>query len=239
MRPWIDRLVGRPLVFLGTTRQYSRSNWKLYLENVKDPYHASLLHLFHTTFNIFRATMIGRSITDRRHGLHNIVTATRDLGATPEAYRAQNIRTYDESVQLADPTLLDMRLEFDEAITNHIQAIFPSLVLQQIHNTLACRQILPKGPGEFELVFHFFGYADDDAELRRMRLRQANLVGPAGYISMEDTEATELVQRAIVRDRDQHSVIEMARETAEREDTLISETMVRKYWQGYRKLMGY
>lgn len=239
MRPWIDRLMGRPLAFLGTTRQYSRSNWKLYLENVKDPYHASLLHLFHTTFNIFRATMAGRSITDRRHGLHNIVTATRDIGASPETYRDQNIRTYDESVKLADPTLLDMRLEFDEPITNHIQALFPSLVLQQIHNTLACRQILPKGPGEFELVFHFFGYTDDDAELRLMRLRQANLVGPAGYISMEDTEATELVQRAIVRDRGQHSVMAMARETADREDTLISETMVRKYWQGYRKLMGY
>ena len=76
-------------------------------------------------------------------------------------------------------------------------------------------------------------------EYMASRLLQANLVGPAGYISMEDTEATELVQRAIVRDADQHSVIEMSSETPEREDTLISETMVRKYWQGYRRLMGY
>ena len=29
-----------------------------------------------------------------------------------------------------------------------------------------------------------------------MRVLQANLIGPAGYISMEDTEATELVHRA-------------------------------------------
>jgi anthranilate 1,2-dioxygenase large subunit len=239
MRPWIERLTQKPLVYLGCTRQFSNSNWKLYLENVKDPFHASLLHLFHTTFNIFRANMRGRSITDRRHGLHNIVTATRDTGEDADAYRAQNIRTYDDSVALADPTILDMRVEFGEPITNHIQAIFPSVVLQQIHNTLAFRQILPKGPTQFELVFHFFGYEDDDAELRAMRVLQANLVGPAGYISMEDTEATELVQRAIVRDRDKFSILEMAKDMPEREDTTISETMVRKYWQGYRTLMGY
>jgi anthranilate 1,2-dioxygenase large subunit len=239
MRPWIDRLTQKPLVYLGCTRQFSNSNWKLYLENVKDPFHASLLHLFHTTFNIFRANMRGRSITDRRHGLHNIVTSTRDTGESADAYRSENIRTYDDSVTLADPSILDMRVEFGEPITNHIQAIFPSLIVQQIHNTLALRQILPKSPTQFELVFHFFGYEDDDPELRAMRVLQANLVGPAGYISMEDTEATELVQRAIVRDRDKCSILDMGRETPEREDTLISETMVRKYWQGYRKLMGY
>ena len=62
--------------------------------------------------------------------------------------------------------------------------------------------MLPKGPDHFELVFHFFGYEDDTPELRKLRIKQANLVGPAGYISMEDTEATELVQRGTVRDGD-------------------------------------
>jgi anthranilate 1,2-dioxygenase large subunit len=58
MRPWMDRLLAdRELVYLGCTRQYSHSNWKLYFENVKDLYHASLLHLFHTTFNIMRVSM--------------------------------------------------------------------------------------------------------------------------------------------------------------------------------------
>lgn len=43
-------------------------------------------------------------------------------------------------------------------------------------------------------MFHFFGYADDSPELRALRIKQANLFGPAGYILMEDTEATELVR---------------------------------------------
>jgi hypothetical protein len=49
MRPYVDRIFCKKIVYLGCTRQYAYSNWKLYMENVKDPYHASLLHLFHTT----------------------------------------------------------------------------------------------------------------------------------------------------------------------------------------------
>src|SRR3546814_7844861 len=52
MIPYIDRIFCKPIVFLGTSRQTSRSNWKIYTENVKDPYHASLLH----TFQIGRAS---------------------------------------------------------------------------------------------------------------------------------------------------------------------------------------
>ena len=115
-----------------------------------------------------------------------------------------------------------------------------STVIQQIHNTLAVRQVLPKRADEFELVFHFFGYADDDAELRRLRLRQANLVGPAGYISMEDTEATELVQRAVASCApDDGSYIAMGDEARDGATSLVTEHMIRAFWRGYRELMGW
>jgi anthranilate 1,2-dioxygenase large subunit len=240
MTPWIDRLLaGRELVYLGCTRQHSRSNWKLYFENVKDPYHASLLHLFHTTFNIMRATMSTRAISDERTGLHSVLTTTRERGADDaSAYTAEKLRTYNAEVRLRDPEVLRMREEFDEPITNHIQTIFPSLVLQQIHNTLACRQLLPKGPDSFELVFHYFGYADDDQELRDMRVLQANLVGPAGYISMEDTEATELVHRAARVSPGRSSTMLMGRDAPEdSKASSISEQMLRAFWSGYRDLM--
>ncbi len=241
MRPWIDRLFHKPIEYLGCTRQFSKSNWKLYLENVKDPYHASLLHLFHTTFNIFRVGMKARSIPDATHGLHSIITATKieEAGDTAAAYAAQNIRSMDDGFALEDPELLGQIKEFDELTTNHIQPIFPQLVIQQIHNTLVARQLLPKGPGNFELVFHFFGYADDTPEMRELRLLQANLVGPAGYISMEDTEATELVQRGTARDADALSVLDMARDAPEQQETLITENLIRRFWLGYQKLMGY
>ncbi|BEV06819.1 anthranilate 1,2-dioxygenase large subunit AndAc [Methylophilus sp. DW102] len=239
MRPWIDRIFHKPIEYLGCTRQYSKSNWKLYLENVKDPYHASLLHLFHTTFNIFRVGMKARSIPDATHGLHSIITATKNEVQTAEAYKAQAIRSFDEGFQLKDDSLLGQIQEYEELTTNHIQPIFPQLVVQQIHNTLVARQLLAKGPHNFELIFHFFGYVDDTPELRAMRLKQANLVGPAGYISMEDTEATELVQRGTVRDGDACSVIEMSKDQPDQQDTLITESLIRRFWVGYQQLMGF
>jgi len=241
MLPWFDRIFHKPLEYLGCTRQYARSNWKLYYENVKDPYHASLLHLFHTTFNIYRSNMRGRTIVDARHGLHSIITTTPgDDGATAAAYRDAGITTFRDTVKLEDPRLLQTRREFEEATSNHIQTLFPSTVIQQIHNTLAVRQVLPKKPDEFELVFHFFGYADDDAELRALRLRQANLAGPAGYISMEDTEATELVQRGVVSSpAGDASWLGMGDAGRDGDASLVTEHMIRSFWRGYRQLMGW
>ncbi len=112
-------------------------------------------------------------------------------------------------------------------------------MIQQIHNTLVARQLLPKGPNAFELVFHFFGYEDDDADMRKLRIKQANLVGPAGYISMEDTEATELVQQGVARDANVTSVIDMAQDAPTQSDTLITEKLIRRFWAGYQKLMAF
>lgn len=238
MLSYIDRIARRPFVYLGCTRQYSNSNWKLYLENVKDPYHASLLHMFHTTFNIFRVGMKARCVTDGKEGLHSIILAIKeDQEAAGEDYKAQNIRSYDEGFTLEDDSILGLIPEFEVLATNHIQPIFPQLVLQQIHNTLVARQLLPKGPNNFELIFHFFGYDDDTEEMRALRIKQANLVGPAGYISMEDTEATELVQAGIVRDGAATSVIEMAKSANDQENTLISESLIRSFWRAYEKMM--
>jgi anthranilate 1,2-dioxygenase large subunit len=239
MGGYIDRIFHKPVEYLGCTRQFSNSNWKLYLENVKDPYHASLLHLFHTTFNIFRVGMKAHCVTDERDGLHSIIMAikTQQPTETSTAYTEQKIRSFDSGFVLEDESILALIPEYDVLATNHIQPIFPQLVIQQIHNTLVARQLLPKGPDHFELVFHFFGYEDDTPEMRKLRIKQANLVGPAGYISMEDTEATELVQQGVVRDGGLTSVIDMARDAPEQSDTLITENLIRSFWRGYMRLM--
>ena len=66
------------------------------------------------------------------------------------------------------------------------------------------------------------------------------MVGPAGYISMEDTEATELVQHGITGDGDTSlSVLEMSRAAPDQRNTLISESLVRSFWVGYQKIMGF
>src|ERR1700741_5049365 len=55
MLGYFDRVLdGRALRVLGYMRQRIGANWKLMFENIKDPYHASLLHVFLVTFGLFR-----------------------------------------------------------------------------------------------------------------------------------------------------------------------------------------
>jgi anthranilate 1,2-dioxygenase large subunit len=56
---------------------------------------------------------------------------------------------------------------------------------------------------------------------------------------MEDTEATELVQRGTARDGDLSSVIEMSRHAPNEQGTLISESLIRRFWVGYQRMMGF
>jgi anthranilate 1,2-dioxygenase large subunit len=234
MTPWIDRLFAKPVRILGYSRQFVNANWKLYAENTRDPYHASLLHLFHTTFGMYRSSQDG-GITLDRHGRHDMLRAMRRAEKDElAAFDGSGLRAYAGQYKLADPSLLAGRKEHEGI---HIHSLFPGLVIQQIQNTLATRQLLPKAPDKFELVVTHFGYEDDDEEMTAIRLKQANLIGPAGYVSMEDGYAAEIVQQAIVRDAQASSVLEAGGGTIEDQENLVNETAIRGFWRYYRELL--
>jgi len=67
----LHRLFDRKVKVLGYSRQRIQANWKLYAENTRDNYHASLLHEFLVTFRLDRATQVGGVTMDARHR-HNI-----------------------------------------------------------------------------------------------------------------------------------------------------------------------
>ena len=234
----LKRIFNRPVEVLGHHRQFVPSNWKFYAENTKDPYHASLLHLFHMTFGLYRSSQEGGvRITNKWHTVLFSKAGTDSDDALNETEDAK-LRTYDSGYRLADMSLLAGRREFDDNVTLVIISLMPTLVIQQIQNTLAVRQILPKSESEFELVWTYFGYTDDDEELRNIRLKQANLIGPAGLISMEDGESSVICQQAVVRDQNEVSCIEMGGRNIEDHDHLVTETTIRAFWDQYRNLMG-
>jgi anthranilate 1,2-dioxygenase large subunit len=238
IRPEIDRIFDRPVVVLGHWRQAVPANWKLYLENVKDPYHASLLHLYHTTFGIYRATMSGRVIMDDTCG-HSVLR-TADIGENPTEMRAlyKDVDTYRPGYKLKDPSLFDVKPDYDDRVTNMIMTVFPNLMLGQVAGTFQTRHVRPKGVDAFELYWTYLGFASDDAAAREGRLRQANFVGPAGYISLEDGEAGRLVQRGTHGLDDRASVVEMGGNGAiADQDTLATEVAVRGFWKRYHALM--
>jgi phenylpropionate dioxygenase-like ring-hydroxylating dioxygenase large terminal subunit len=234
----VRRVLHKPVRVMGRFVQALPNNWKLYVENVKDTYHASLLHTFFGTFRITRLTQGGGVLVSPDGGHHTSTTIARADDAQSTAYREQGIRSEKERYRLADPSLLDAVDEFGDSIQLQILTVFPGFVLQQIHNCLAVRQVLPKGPDAMELSWTYIGFADDTPEMRRRRLKQSNLVGPAGYVSMEDGCVGGFVQRGVAAASEQLSVVNMGGEGAESQDTRATEASVRGFWKAYRRYMG-
>ena len=229
---------GKPKI-LGTTSQILHNNWKLYFENVKDTYHASLLHTFFTTFRVSRLTNTGGvAIADSgaHHFSYTYGGKGEDRAASDAAYAG--IQSLHRDYRLQDPRFLDSVDEIGDGITLQILSVFPNFVLQQIHNAIALRLVLPKGPDKTELQWTYIGFADDDAAMTERRLQQANLVGPAGYVSMEDGAVGGFIQRAIAGGEDECSVIEMGGFEHASQETRTTEASVRGFWQAYRQMMG-
>ena len=236
----IKRVLNRPIRVMGRFVQPLPNNWKLYVENVKDTYHASLLHTFLTTFRISRLTQGGGVLVSPDGGNHSSYTIGVSEGTNVGAYQAQQIRTDQVGkFDLADPSVLDSVEEFGDQIQLQILSVFPGFILQQIHNCLAVRQVVPRGVDKMDLVWTYFGFQDDTPEMNRRRLKQQNLVGPAGFISMEDGCVGGFVQRGTLAASDHVSVIQMGGSTAESQETRATEASVRGFWKAYRRHMGY
>ena len=238
----IERVLGgRTPVVLGRFTQMLPNNWKLYVENVKDSYHASILHLFFTTFELNKLNMRGGIIVSPGGGHHVSYSAIDRSGSDPSAenggYADQKIRS-ESGYRLADPSLLDGFDECGDDTTLQILSTFPAFVLQQIQNSVAVRQILPRGPGRTELNWTLLGFEEDTPEQRRVRLKQANLVGSAGYISMEDGCVGGFVQRGVAGAADQTAVLRMGGDSAESSESRVTEASVRGFWQAYLAAMG-
>jgi anthranilate 1,2-dioxygenase large subunit len=235
----LHRLFGRPLAVLGYNRQRIRGNWKLYAENTRDNYHASLLHEFLVTFGLDRSTQKGGVTMDGRHR-HNITWAEADSDSeefAQAAYAEAQVRS--NHLRLEAPDLVAFRCERDDNLNLAVTSVFPGAVFVQISNSLAIRQIRPRGVDEVEIFQTMLGYADDPPEMTRHRLHQANLVGPAGFVSMEDGEAIEIAHRATRPDPERTSVIELggAGVISDR-DYRVTDVPLRGFWSYWAELLG-
>ncbi|TMH72692.1 MAG: 3-phenylpropionate dioxygenase [Betaproteobacteria bacterium] len=235
----IKRFLSRPIRILGYSRQRIAGNWKLYAENLRDTYHASLLHEFFVTYGVDRATQKGGVKMDSRHR-HNMnhAYAASDSQEDAKAAYADTAARLDR-MQLRDRKLLEFKNEFPDGMNLAAPTFFPNGLLIQINNTIGARQIRPKGVDAHEVFQTLFAYADDDEAMVRHRLISANLVGPAGFVSMEDGEAIEVIQRATASAGDSSAVVEMGGRGALRDLAhRVTETPIRGFWSYWAELMG-
>jgi salicylate 5-hydroxylase large subunit len=236
MLGYFDRVfTGRPLAVLGAMRQRIPSNWKLMFENIKDPYHASLLHVFLVTFGLFRLDQKSAVEMDAT-GRHAVLVSRKGEQATNDATR--EMRSFKADFKLNDPRLLDPVREFAGDATVVMQTLWPNLIVQQQSNTLAMRQLVTRGPQQFDLVWTFFGYADDTTEMRQRRLRQANLMGPSGYVSIDDSEVMMASQAGIAPYPEAEGLFEMGGRGTANEAHMVTEGAIRGFYNYYRDVMG-
>lgn len=233
---WFDRVFdGRKLTLLGYSRQAIPANWKLMFENIKDPYHASLLHVFLVTFGLFRADNPSRVEMDET-GRHGVLVSRK--GEQRKTDDLADMSKFREDLKLKDPRLLDPVREYPGDATVVMQTLWPNIIIQQQSNTLATRQLVTRGPEEFELAWTFFGYEDDDPAMQKRRLRQANLMGPAGFVSIDDSEVMEFSQHGISPYPEAAGVLEMGGRDRDDADHIVTESPIRAFYDYYRQVMG-
>jgi len=236
MLTYFDRVFdGRELRVLGYSRQIINSNWKLIFENLKDPYHATTLHVFFVTFNLVRADQRSAVVIDKT-GRHACLIHTKGEAIASSA--AVETKSFIADLKLQGSQMLDSVHEFPGHVTAVIQTLYPNVIVQQQLNSLATRQIVTRGPEAFEFIWTFFGYADDTPEMTTRRLLQANLMGPAGYVSIDDSEVMQCLQNGIQAYNNDDAVVEMGGHGCQSENHILTEAAIRAFYKYYRDIMG-
>ena len=164
-----ERVASREFRVLGYYSQWLSSNWKLYCENATDPYHATILHAWATKLKLNRFTMEGAIEMGHegwvREGWHQLSWSKMATDKGGEVYDRSEFRSGTDSFDafgLHDTSIIEQWDEYGDGITTFIQTVFPNFVFQQIHNTLATRVLVPRGPEGSELIWTILGFADDD-----------------------------------------------------------------------------
>ena len=229
---------GTEFKLLGVHRNILPSNWKLYQENLKDPYHATLLHTYLTTFGLFVSSNESKIPTDEC-GRHGGLLSRRPDGRPDVSKEEQaNMQAFKETMKLNDPRVLTYFPETDSKWSGSVLTIFPTLTALRQTNILNTRLLVPRGPNEFMMLWTVFGRADDDDEMTRHRLRQNNIFGPAGFLGIEDNEALRFLQEGLGTAIPREGLALLGKD-GESDDTIITERAIRGMYRYYRDVMEF
>ncbi len=148
------------------------------------------------------------------------------------------MRKYEEGYSLEDDRAIRFQPEFDSEWTVTMQTIWPNLIVQRELNTLGIRQIVPKGPNAFDMYWVMFGFTCDTPALTELRLCQANLMGPAGYLGAEDNEAIAFVQDGVRHSVSDRGYVQLEPGVEGTSSNIVSEAAIRGMYRHYAETMG-
>ncbi|WP_377160658.1 aromatic ring-hydroxylating oxygenase subunit alpha [Pseudoalteromonas fenneropenaei] len=228
---YFDRVCdGRPLKVIGKHKHVVYGNWKLQIENVKDTVHAAILHAFFTLFGIWRSDQKTQIVVEA-NGRHSVLAST----ATFTKQEGSSSTTANGEFQLADERLIAHSPEFQEA-TGAVMTLWPNLIFLQQLNCLVMRHVEPVNSNSCIKTWTFFAYADEASELTERRIKQANLLGAAGLVTIDDNEILASCQQGIAYPQDFQCVLEAGEGNGDC-DYMVSESAIRGFYQYYRQVM--
>ena len=230
---------GRKIKIHSYNRHLVKSNWKTYYDNLKDPYHSTILHSYLVVFGLVNMVNRSQMIVDSNHGCHGVIASARqeDNYADNADIKEEMGKTYFD-MKLADEDTMRYIPEDNGGWTANIITVFPNMIAHRQLNGLGVRLVVPNGPNEFWVYWTMFGYQDDTEEMAEQRLRHDNIMGPAGFVGMEDNEVLQFIQEGFNSGSAGNTIYKLDMQTTGTSNTLISEAAIRSMYTHYRKVMG-
>ncbi|MCY4452776.1 MAG: aromatic ring-hydroxylating dioxygenase subunit alpha [Immundisolibacterales bacterium] len=218
------------LRLLGYQKVEFEANWKVYIDD--EGYHAPLLH---RAFRILQWR--GGEGSQRRDPNGHRITRTRS-GARPDTRL------------LRDPELIAYRggscprNKFADQETGSLLVTpWPLGAVMNHLDVINIRLANPVDPVRTEVHYAYFAHADDDPDMVRHRLRQSsNLIGPSGFISLEDGAVFARIQRALHSRPDTTRYVRGWSDDSDYDPYAVSqndETTNTVWWEVYRRTMGF
>ena len=217
------------LKLLGYQKVVYESNWKIYMDN--DGYHAPLLH---AAFRLLKWQ--GGAGQQVRTPLGHWLVESENPGQV------------SKSDFLRDPTVIQYLGGDTPRNKGHHQGsgsllvlLWPLIGLANHLDIINLRFANPVGVDKVEVHYAYFCHEDDDEQMVRHRIRQSsNMIGPSGFVSLEDATVFRRIQDALDTEPGEAYFVKGWREgmdahTGKQND----EAPNTIWWEVYRERMGF
>lgn len=218
------------LRLLGYQKVEFAANWKVYADD--EGYHAPLLH---RAFRILK-WRAGEGAQRRDPNGHRITRTRSDPQGSAGLLRDPDLIAY----RGGDAP----RNKFaDQAAGSLLVTPWPLGAIMNHLDVINARFANPRDAERTEVQYAYFAHLDDDEEMARHRLRQSsNLIGPSGFISLEDGAVFARIQRGLHSRPDTTRYVRGWSDDADYDPFDVSqndETTNTGWWDVYRRTMGY
>lgn len=215
---------GEPHDLIGRQRYILNANWKIYLENAKDGYHAGLLHKLLPALGYYTDTRA--IVLPNGHGMLRWPTSA-DLRTKSQSH--------GRGVSLQDYSVLETTREG----WNRVLTIFPNTLVSHQADMILVRQIVPLAVNKTLIIQNGLVPSSSTLEFRERSARQmANYQGSSGWVGHDDIVAMNAQQVGMESYQGGETYVALGADTYCRDNSGESEALIRSFYDHWLRTMG-